>query len=240
MRYILLSFLLGGWAFADVDYETLVNQVRAGTNPENIKQEINEKGLAFEIDRAVLRKLTKDGMPDWVIDFLIDWDNPVPYYETPSGGGVGEAWEDGYYPYLEYENYQPWRYYYSPYWASTFWCWNPWWFPDANPWYRPYSSFYYPFGYFGYYSGYHFGGSYRLHGVATPDGFHNATGYTRGHAVRKPGAKATRTTRSRGRTATRSSGSSNGSSRSLSSTRSSSSSSSRSSSSSKGTATRRQ
>lgn len=209
--------------FAQVTYEELRAQLEEGAGEETLTQMIRAEGLAFDVDKKVLRQMKRDKFPDWLIDLAIDMDQGVvgqPIVSAYGGGG------GGYYGNDYYDHHHP-------YYGHNYWWWDYW----DYAWYGPASVF----GFWGlghpynhHYYGYRYlnlrrpSGTVTRGGYASPDD-DNYRGPARARVVRDDkgqvtqrapggnhganGNSATRVTRGRnsGATATSRSSSSGGS-----------------------------
>lgn len=158
MRNLLLILLLitGTQLFAQLTYEDLIQAVDKGSDAGEIKEMIREQGIVFEINRDLLKQMTKEKRPDWLIDLLMDYDQPVYVAEEreeryPSTQLEYWRWHRpyagyGFWPsvywhrYGAYDYAYPYRFgYYYPFLGYSFY--------NSLAWYDPF-GYYSPYGYY--------------------------------------------------------------------------------------------
>jgi hypothetical protein len=189
IKIMLLLFLSVSSLYAQLTYEDLAKELDAGTSQEEIKEKIYDQGIVFDINRKLLNKMSKEGRPDWIIDFLMEYDQPVytasnEYHSHGHSHGHSHShyhghvfhhrdwrWHRpfvgyGFWPSLYMHRYGPHHGIYDyynlrfPYYGFSYW--------GALSFYDP---FYYwsPYG-GGYYGGIRYGGSGYTRGRLTPNG----------------------------------------------------------------------
>ncbi len=163
--------------FAQVTYEELRAQLEEGANEEILTQMIRAEGLAFDVDKKVLRQMKRDKFPDWLIDLAIELDQGVvsePIVSAYGGGG-------GY-----YSNYY--NDYHRPFYGHNYWWWDYW----DYAWYGPASVF----GFWGLgfpYNQHYYG--YRYLNLRRPSGTVTRGGYNSPHDDNYRGPARTRVVR---------------------------------------------
>lgn len=217
MRILITLLLMGGWANAQVSYSELVNKLKRGEDPAEIRHVIKTDGIAFDVDLQHLKMMKRDGFPDWLIDTLVMVHNRAPMKGAPQR----YAMDDAYHAYNAYDDYHARRLSTYLFWdwalGVPFWyngIWSPYYATYANPYI--WSSWYWP-----YYGGY-YGGSYWVDGVYLPgnrltrDGYRNrvddrSVGHARVKGSNKSSssssARSSRSSSSRASSASRSSSS---------------------------------
>lgn len=163
--------------FAQVTYEELRAQLEEGANEEILAQMIRAEGLAFDVDKKVLRQMKRDKFPDWLIDLAIELDQGVVSEPIVSayGGGGGH-----------YSNYY--HDHYHPFYGHNYWWWDYW----DYAWYGPASVF--GFWGLGYPFNQHYYG-YRYLNLRRPSGTVTRGGYQSPHDDNYRGPARTRVVR---------------------------------------------
>lgn len=193
MKWIVFLLTVSSWSYAQLDYQELKKMVDEGAGEQTIVAAVEQEGLAFDLDLKWLRKMKRDNMPDWFIDYLIDLDNDRPTVfvaasEPPSGPGYWHGpsfWSFYRYGYYGYGWFNPFYDGYYPYNEFCFSFWDFW-----NP-YR----YCYPWSYYN-------GPRYAQGSVVTPNGYRyhgGASAHPRGDSkqvTRSSGSRRHATTRS--------------------------------------------
>jgi len=187
-KLALCGLLLTACAFAQVSYDDLKTQIHTGSSPEAIKEAIRLEGINFDIDIELLRTMKSDRMPDWLIDFLIDYDQRSYFSraEAPRRGATTSLYD------------------YDPYYSSAFhWGLSPWscvnwYYYFCDPWgfHRYYGPAYF-YGFYGFapwfsYYPYRYGytSPYYRRGTVSPRGYRLNERHIVGRAVPR-GSSAT-------------------------------------------------
>lgn len=134
MRILWILLVLGfsQTVFAQLTYQDIKDAIAEGQNAQAVEEMLYEQGIAFEINRDLLIQMSKEGQPDWLIDLLMAYDQPVYTYqeEQPHSG----------------HHYHDHLYYHRPYAGFGFWPSYYWHRYD----HRFYDRYYWGFPYAGY------------------------------------------------------------------------------------------
>lgn len=190
---LMISAHVGLWA--QVSYDDIKAKLAEGENPDYLAQMIQAEGLAFDVNKKILRQMKRDKFPDWLIDLAIDMDQ----------GQVGEpivnayGGSPGFQPFYGRGFFNP----YHPMVGNPFWGWDFW----DYAWLGPGSVF--PFWGLGHPWGRHYFG-YRYLNLGRSSGFVTRGGYVSPHDDNYRGPARTRVVRGGKGNVTRDSGGSSG------------------------------
>ena len=191
-KLALCGLLLTACAFAQVSYDDLKTQIHTGSSPEAIKEAIRLEGVNFEVDLELLRAMKADRMPDWLIDFLINYDEGsyISRSNAPRRGATTAYYDND----LFFDS--------TFYWGLSPWSCVNWYYYFCDPWgfHRFYGPSYF-YGFYGFapwftYYPYGYVTNYRYHrrGTVSPRGYRAGERRIVGRAVPRNSSTASRTT----------------------------------------------
>ncbi|PIE89187.1 MAG: hypothetical protein CR997_12505 [Acidobacteria bacterium] len=198
MRIATLLLVISSAVFAQLSFEDLEKQVKAGKSESVLIPLVQNEGVSFPINLKYLKKMKKASFPDYLIDELVV-NHTVQQTERSAQGGGYSHYPASYSGYYGYNWYNSW--YLFDFWYDS---------PDFYRWWSPYLGMYNYASYWNFYGPFGFGwwretaGLYRPGNRLTPDGYRNSYDEReRGQAVSRSrgGGKATSSEHSRHRQA---------------------------------------